>query len=241
MRAVRMVPLQVLSDHLTRTPADMRQSAAEPLTTTAASPRPVSQISPHVRSEELSDWIERRIPFLRQRWLRELVSRYDGEPAGVNVLLDDFIDTVLAVLPGMLGPHREQIETSWLRCSELFGAVAARRGLAAGEVIDEFQLLREAVIRLLYQDPPLGGQVLSLRDVLRLNRAIDVGVTHASVGHTDALFFALFQGSGITDAPRVSEFMTEVRDELDSLRGEVRTILGRLPGRPGPQEVREEG
>ncbi len=220
----------------------MRQTAAASLNSpTAASQPTVSKSSPHVRSEELSDWIERRIPFLRHRWLRELASRYDGDPAGVNLLLDDFIDTVLALLPAMVGPQREQIETAWLRCAELFGAVAARRGLAAGEVIDEFQLLREAVIRLLYQDPPLGGQVLSLRDVLRLNRTIDSAVTHASVGHTDALFFALFQGSGIPDAPRVSEFMTEVRDELGSLRQEVVSMLGRLPGQAESQEVGEEG
>jgi hypothetical protein len=97
--------------------------------------------------------------------------------------------------------------------------------------VEEFQILREAVIRLLYQDPPLGGRVpLSLREVLRLNRAIDRGVTHASVGHTDALFFSLFEGSGIPDVPPAEELVVEVRAQLEVIRTELRSRLGRLPG-----------
>ena len=86
------------------------------------------------------------------------------------------------------------------------------------------------MIRLLYQDPPLGGRVpVSLREVLRLNRAIDRGVTHASIGHTDALFFSLFEGSGIPDAPP-EDLIAEVRDQLAGIREELRLKVGRLPG-----------
>jgi hypothetical protein len=115
-----------------------------------------------------------------------------------------------------------------------------RRGLAAGEVIEEFQILREGVIRLLYQEPPLEGRArLSLREVLRLNRALDAGVTHASVGHTDALFFSLFEGSGISDAPPAASLMEEVRNQLDGLRAELREVLGWVPGETQEAEAPE--
>ena len=111
-----------------------------------------------------------------------------------------FCGLLTRMLPGALGPLREHVEPLWLQTAELFGSVAAQRGLAAGEALDEFQILREVLIRELYADPPAGGRVpLSLRDLLRLNRVIDRGVTQAGVGHADALFFALFQGSGVPE------------------------------------------
>ncbi|MGD8320316.1 MAG: hypothetical protein PVJ02_07675 [Gemmatimonadota bacterium] len=189
---------------------------------------------------ELADWLEERLPRLADRWLREVQSRYDEPSRGVNGLLEEFLTTLVSFLPGMLGPHRDQVEPLWLRASELFGAIAVRRGLAAGEVIEEFQILREGVIRLLYQEPPLEGRArLSLREVLRLNRALDAGVTHASVGHTDALFFSLFEGSGISDAPPAASLMEEVRNQLDGLRAELREVLGWVPGETQEAEAPE--
>ncbi|HSG06719.1 MAG TPA: hypothetical protein VLA36_00075, partial [Longimicrobiales bacterium] len=85
----------------------------------------------------------------------------------------------------------------------------------------------EAVIRVLYQDPPLRGRGrISLREVLRLSRAIDAGVTHASVGHTDALFFALFQGSGIPESPPTAGLMLEIEEQLRSLREDLEAVSG---------------
>jgi hypothetical protein len=186
--------------------------------------------------------MEERLPRLVGRWHREIQNRYDQSSRGVNGLLEEFLTLLASFLPALLGPHRDHVEPVWIRTSELFGAVAARRGLAAGEVIEELQILREAVIRLLYQDPPLGGRLrLSLREVLRLNRALDTGVTHASVGHTDAMFFSLFEGSGIPDAPPTDELMAELRTQLDGVRAELREILGRVPGeRTGPSMASAE-
>ena len=184
---------------------------------------------------EVSDWLEARLERISRRWLTEVHARYDRSGSRMNGLLEEFLGALVAFLPGLLGPHREQVEPLWTRAAELFGATAARRGLAAGEVIEEFQILREAVIRFLYQDPPLDGTArISLREILRLNRAIDRGVTHASVGHTDALFFSLFEGSGIPDTPPTNEMMAEVRSQLDELRRELREILGRVPGEAWP-------
>jgi hypothetical protein len=180
---------------------------------------------------ELAAWVEMRLPRITQKWLKEVQNRYDPGTRGINGLLEEFLGLLASFLPGMLGPYRDQVEPLWNRSAELFGAVAAKRGLAAGEVIEEFQVLREVVISLLYQDPPLGGRSpVSLREVLRLNRAIDMGVTHASVGHTDALFFSLFEGSGIPDTPPTPELVEELRQELAGIREDLRTILGDLPG-----------
>jgi hypothetical protein len=183
-----------------------------------------------VSPAEFAAWVEARLPLLVGRWHREILSRYD-HVHGVNGLLEEFLTLLAGFLPALVGPQRDQVEPIWIRAAELFGAVAARRGLAAGEVIEEMQLLREAVIRQLYQDPPMGGRSrLSLREVLRLNRAVDTGVTHASVGHTDAMFFWLFEGSGIPDAPPTAELLAELRSQLDAIRTDLVEILGSLPG-----------
>jgi hypothetical protein len=210
----------------------MRNIAAEPPTTRTAEAtsthlQPASPRAPRrVQPLELSDWVEERLERLSDRWLREIQSRYDRSTEGVNGLLGEFVDLLVRFLPAMLGPYRDQVQPLWVRGSELFGNVAARRGLAAGEVIEEFQILREAVIRLLYQEPPLEGRArISLREVLRLNRAIDRGVTHASVGHTDALFFSLFEGSGVPDVPPTAELKAEIQSQLDALRQELQEAV----------------
>lgn len=192
---------------------------------------PLDRPSRRINPVELAAWVEARLPRITNRWLREVQNRYDAGTGGINGLLEEFLGVLAGFLPGLLGPYREQVEPLWLRASELFGGIAARRGLAAGEVIEEFQILREVVIRLLYQDPPLAGRArISLREVLRLNRAIDAGVTHASVGHTDALFFALFEGSGVPEAPPTEELVAELREQLDAIRRELAAVLGDLPG-----------
>ena len=184
-----------------------------------------------VKPVELSVWVEMRLPRITQRWLREVQSRFASDARGINGLLEEFLELLTSFLPGMIGPYRDQVEPLWIRCSTLFGAMAAKRGLAAGEVIEEFQLLREVVIRILYQEPPLAGRArVSLRDVLRLSRAIDMGVVHASVGHTDALFFSLFEGSGVPEVPPTAELVGEVRSQLHAIREELRGTLGELPG-----------
>jgi len=219
----------------------MKSITANPPTSSSPPTVPAVVSAPRrIKPVELAAWVEMQLPRITRRWLREVQNRYDPGTRGVNGLLEDFLGLLASFLPGMLGPYRQQVEALWTRASELFGAVAAKRGLAAGEAIEEFQILREVVISLLYQDPPLGGRApVSLREILRLNRAIDMGVTHASVGHTDALFFSLFEGSGIPDAPPTSELVEELRRELTAIREELRQILGDLPGAWAVEEGKE--
>ena len=176
---------------------------------------------------DLAYWLESRAEPLKERWLQDLRLRGASEQDGVEELLEQFLVLFLELLPNLLGRYRDQIDPLWIQTSELFGSLAANRGLAAGEAVEEAQVLREAVLRLLYQDPPLAPTgPMGLREVLRVNRVIDQLVTHTSVGHTDALFFALFQGSGVPE--RLSDDVRyEIRNQIEAIRAvldEIRAV-----------------
>ena len=130
----------------------------------------------------------------------------------------------------MLGPRREGVRTHFDRWCELYGSVAFRRGLAAGEVGEELHLLRELVIRELYRDPPgADGQTIPLRDLLRLNRAVDRAVTYATVGHTDALFFQFLDDGDEKGSADDEAFRRAVSEQVEELATEIRSVL-RAPG-----------
>lgn len=175
---------------------------------------------------DLSTWLYARVPSLREMWGQEIRARGLGQDPRMDAVVGMFIDQLVGLLPPLLGPFRDRIQPLWDRSAELFGSVAAKRGLAAGEAIEELHILRELVIRDLYRDPPLGGTVpLSLREILRLNRALDRAVTHASVGHMDAMFFEFFE----TDDPKILLSGDDVADEaasqLRSIQNEVDNVL----------------
>lgn len=182
---------------------------------------------------DLTRWIAARTNGLIEHWMHELRTRELG--AGTSDLIEQFAIQLVGMLPEMVGPYRNQIQSQWDRLSELYGAVAAKRGLAAGEAIEELHVFRELVIRELYRDPP--GQCdapLVLREFLRLNRSLDRAVTHISVGHTDALFFQFFEGDGAAAQQLSTEaFAAEARQQLDDIRGEVEGILRQAPWNDG--------
>ena len=194
---------------------------------------PISDVLNQEKLEpiELARWLEERHDRIRDRWLSDVQSRDSGWSPAVEALTVEFFDLFLDMLPHGLGPFKDQVEPIWVQAAELFGSMAAKRGLAAGEVIEEFQILRDAVIRFLYAEPPVAGPLrISLRDLLRVNRFVDRGVTQASVGHTDALFFALFQGVGVSEG-LTDETVAEIRNQLDVIRGEFRQVERALGSR----------
>ncbi|MDT8367701.1 MAG: hypothetical protein RQ745_00735 [Longimicrobiales bacterium] len=174
---------------------------------------------------DLSAWLGTRAAPLLERWLSAVRGRGNGDPGdGRDELLESFLHLFVDLLPRCMTPMRAHADPLWNRAAELFGSFAANRGLAAGEVIEEVQILRESVIRMMYQDPPgppTGAR--GLREVLHFNRLADRLVTHASVGHTDALFFALFQGSGIPEALS-DEVRYELRGQLEEIRSEMESL-----------------
>jgi len=187
---------------------------------------PISELLNEKKLEpvELARWLEERADRIRDRWLSNIENRGGGRGESVENLTVEFLDLFLAMLPHGLGPYKNEVEPLWLQAAALFGSTASQRGLAAGEVVDEFQGLRDAVIRFLYAEPPVkGSQRISLRDLLRVNRFIDRGVTQASVGHTDALFFALFQGNGVSEGLTAIN-VEEIRDQLDGIRQEFQEV-----------------
>ena len=194
---------------------------------------PISEVLNQKKLEpvELARWLEARADRIRDRWLSDVQSRDSGWSPEVHALTVTFFDLFLDMRPHGLGPFKDQVEPIWVQTAELFGSMAAKRGLAAGEVIEEFQMLRDAVIRFLYAEPPVEGPLkISLRDLLRVNRFVDRGVTQASVGHTDALFFALIKGTGVSEG-LTEENVAEIREQLDVIRGEFRQVERALGSR----------
>lgn len=179
-----------------------------------------------VGATELADWLQERGPRLVDHWIHELGSRGLGQGAGPDHVVEMFARQLADMLPFMIGPYRDQIQPLWDRGCEFYGAIAAKRGLAAGEAIDELHVLRELVIRELYRDPPGNCSLpLSLREFLRLSRALDRAVTHTSVGHTDALFFQFFEGDGAAAVLSGDDVWAEAESQLDEIRREMGEIL----------------
>ena len=177
---------------------------------------------------DFARWLEHRHDLLVERWASAVGPRLEETDPAVVRLLRAFYDLQLRLLAGNFGPYRAQFEPLLRQVAELYGSLGALRSLAAGEIIEEVQHLREALIRLLFTDPPqVRGPAVLIREVLRLNRSVDEIVTFASVGHTDAMFFALFQGSGAPQA-LTPELQEEVEEQLDTLRTEADRLTGLL-------------
>jgi hypothetical protein len=175
---------------------------------------------------ELHGWLQSRILRLAEEWAAEIHVRGMGRAAVMDEVVARQVLQVSSILPELLGRHASHLQAPWGRACELFGAVAAKRGLAAGEVIEEFQILRTLVIRDLYKDPLVGGAP-TLREALRLNGIIDRGVTHASVGHTDAMFFQLLGDADAPAALSAEQIAREADAQLALLREEVESIVGK--------------
>ncbi len=182
---------------------------------------------------EIASWLESRVLRLAEEWAAEIRVRGMGHATVVDEVVARQVLQLTSMLPWLLGRHAVHLQALWARACELFGTVAAKRGLAAGEVIEEFQILRSLVIRDLYQDPLVGGAP-TLREALRLNGLVDRGVTHASVGHTDAMFFQLL-GDADVPAMTADQIVLEADVQLALIREELESVIG--PGETLPDAV----
>jgi hypothetical protein len=132
-----------------------------------------------------------------------------------------FLDDLTSLLPLCLLNEREEGEEIWQLATHLYGTLALRRGLAAGEVVEELQLLREVILRLLLDSPPCDwGDRNFHRGFLALNRFLDLAVVGASVAYVDDLFFTHLQGSGVPDG-MTAEVEEEMRVQLEAFRREL--------------------
>ena len=180
------------------------------------SPSPARSKHPPPGTHHLGDWLEIQRGFLAKYWFEEILHRVSMDQEMERVL-ERFLNLLTRMIPGAFDHRRSAVDPAWKSAAELYGALGAKRGLAAGDIVEEFQIVREAVVRILFEAPPgRYGAALSLSDALRLNRFLDSGVTHASIGHTDGLFFALFHGSGVSTVP-TAKLVAEIEEQLDAL------------------------
>jgi hypothetical protein len=177
------------------------------------------------RPLDLARYLQEHSAELAETWTAEIVARDLGQGTYYDRVVRRFVARFTGLLPWMVGPHSAHVHPLWDRAAELFGAMSAKRGLAAGEVIEEFQVLRDLLIRLIFRDPPREGP-LSLRDILRLNRIVDSGVTYASVGHTDALFFQYLEAQDVPVHSSPEEIIDEAERQLAMIEDELEQIVG---------------
>ena len=122
-----------------------------------------------------------------------------------------------------LGPLRREVNAVWYHVCEHYGRVASARGLAAGEVVEELQFLRELLIRELAPILVAMRARQGMAIMLRLNRVIDRGVAVAVVGYTDALVATLFSQNGVA-LSSIEQDVGEVERQLDALEQELQSV-----------------
>jgi hypothetical protein len=158
-----------------------------------------------------------------QQWIAWLGDRLTATSSFPPALVTRELALLIDVFATMVGPLRRETKAIWSRVSESYGRHAAIRGLAAGEVVEEMQYLRELLIRFLAPAiaalRPRQGMAL----LLRLNRLVDRGVAMAVVGYTDELAASLVAAED--GAGRRTPDPAELTSALDALRAElVRTV-----------------
>jgi hypothetical protein len=179
---------------------------------------------------DLKLWLEERIGLIARRWHSEIMVREGRREEGGDGLLERFLDYLVSFLPPCLGEHRDPAEEVWQQATHLFGSLALRRGLAAGEVVEELQFLRGVILKTLFDTTPDPAmQSVPFRDLLVLNRVLDLGVVQASVAYVDDLFFAHLQGSGVAEQV-TPELVDEITRQLEACRRELKGLDLR-PGR----------
>jgi hypothetical protein len=212
-------------------PSRLERNVPEPFALPSSTPSGRT-LSP----DELRSWLDAHSRDIARRWHLEVRSRQEEMDPPVEELLEAFLRLLAGFLPCLQSNHREQAGLIFDEAAELYGHLGAVRGLAAGEAIEETQLLREVLLRFLYLHPPAKGRhALGLRELLQVSRSVDRLVTHAGIGHTDTLFFKFFQSHGVPDAPG-SQVLEEVREQLDHIRRDLEGLHA-LVGSGSPDEA----
>ncbi len=131
------------------------------------------------------------------QWADWLGDRITAAPTIPRATVEREFRLIIDTLGEMVGPFRREARVVWFHVCEHYGRVAAARGLAAGEVVEELQYLRELLIRHLSHSFSTLRPRQGLAIMLRLNRVIDKGIAVAVVGYTDALVATLFAQNGV--------------------------------------------
>jgi hypothetical protein len=159
------------------------------------------------------------------QWADWLGDRITAAPTIPRATVEREFRLIIDTLTEMVGPLRREVRIVWFHVCEHYGRVASARGLAAGEVVEELQYLRELLLRNLAPAPAFAvmraRQAMAI--MLRLNRVIDKGIAVAVVGYTDALVATLFAQNGVP-APDTEYDAAEVERHLQLLEGELASV-----------------
>ncbi len=154
------------------------------------------------------------------QWADWLGDRITAAPTIPRATVEREFRLIIDALTAMVGPLRREVGVVWVHVCEHYGRVASARGLAAGEVVEELQHLRELLIRNLAPAFATMRPRQSLAIVLRLNRVLDKGIAVAVVGYTDALVATLFSQNGVP-VPSSECDPSEVERQLGALEHEL--------------------
>lgn len=160
------------------------------------------------------------------QWADWLGDRMTAAPTIPRATVEREFRLLLDVLTEMVGPLRREASAVWFHVAEHYGRIASARGLAAGEVVEELQFLRELLMQNLATVLTAMRPRQSMAILLRLNRVIDKGVAVAVVGYTDALVATLFAQNGVP-ALHTEQDAAEVERQLDALEQELSAVARR--------------
>jgi len=141
--------------------------------------------------------LEAKREILIAQWADWLMGRMSQDPIIDRPTIERQLALLLDIVIELTGPLRRQIEELWFDACDAYGRTAAARGLAAGEVVEEIQHLRELLIHHLADVIAALPARQLMAAVLRLNRALDRGIAHAVVGYTDVLVETLMEKGGV--------------------------------------------
>ncbi len=170
--------------------------------------------------------VGRRIVSLRDGLVAKWAGFIEERQTGTVVLglpaTERLLKLIVDLLAHMSGPLRRETDETWFAATELYGRLAAVRGLSAGEVVEEMLYLRELLTRDIadiFVALPARQQLPTL---LRLNRVVDRGVANAVVGYTDALVATMFSREGVP-VP-TTDHVQELLGQLDGIEAELKLL-----------------
>ena len=167
-----------------------------------------------------------------------LLARRDGLVAAWSAALGDRLTTagtvdratierefqlLIGLLAQMVGPLRRESKALWANACDHYGRLAATRGLAAGEVVEELHQLRELLIMDLTPELRRGRPRRGMAALLRMNRVLDDGVAMAVAGYTDVLVATLFAHNGVP-IPHSSDDPSQLDRQLAGLEADLQAV-----------------
>jgi hypothetical protein len=161
------------------------------------------------------------------KWTAWLAGRQPGSTPLDADSTERMVRIIADLLVEMAGPLRREARDTWYAATELYGRLAALRGLSAGEVVEELQRLRELLILELAEFFVALPARQQLPTVLRINRVLDSAVSNAVVGYTDALVASMFSREGVP-VP-TTDSIQQMIAQLEGIEAEVKVLAQRSP------------